>query len=266
MEPESRAALHISAGGDFSRLIEHALCARHQTTESACIAVASKIASDGPATAALTDLLARTEQTTRMVVPPATLVGAWSSFRKFDWVAVELPPQAERLRHVWLPGNIVHAKRLIAINRLPVEMPNKEPIALGIWAQFAHPRQRTGAWLSDERTGLAAEIALAVKPDLILLSGDWRGFPFLISSDDQIAAELAGLAVAQTRSKTPPENGGPWEQPLVQRATELSIGVKRPGQIDANIQWLGADDSRARAPFEKFACDLLARMGVTARG
>ena len=260
MRSERRAALRVTAGSSPSRLIE-----------SAVIAVLSAEATDSTVqrSQAGRDLLAicrRSSASVDAIAPPGNLATSWSAARKTEWKSVELSSRAERLRRVWLPAAIVDASKLIGLGTLPTQLSAREVIVLGTWAKFAHPRQRTGARVSDERSGLTAEIALAVKPDLLILVGEWRSLPFLIASNDQIAAELAGISFAQLKSKAPPETGGPWEQPLVQRATELGIGVNRPGLIDATISFDGADDAPTRAPFEAFASDLLARMGVAAHG
>jgi hypothetical protein len=131
---------------------------------------------------------------------------------------------------------------------------------------FAHPRQRTGARLSNARDGLTAEIALAIAPALILLLADWHGAPLLIASNDLIAAEVAGLAVQQRLQPSHDDPVGPWEHPIVQRATELELGALTPGQINAERLWVGDQSSPQKAKFDELAAAILARIGVRAKG
>lgn len=198
----------------------------------------------------------------RAVAPPDTTIGAWLATSRTRWKAIQAPGEANRLDRVWLPDAIVDAGSVIALNRLPRSDAARGAIAIGIWAKFAHPRQRTGAWMSDGRDGLTAEIARAVSPGLVLLTAEWRGVPLVIASDDQVAAELAGLAVQQLTKPPETEPIGPWEDPLVQRATELGFGVSHPGQIDAGCRWLGTSDGGQDVAFAGFADDCFARIGV----
>jgi hypothetical protein len=134
-----------------------------------------------------------------------------------------------------------------------------------MWARFAHPRQALGARLSSPRDGLTAEIALAVRPALVILSGTWSGCPLLIVSDDQVAAELAGIAYRQLATSDP-EPIGPWEHPLVQHATDLDLGIAMPSQIAPNIDWICARAEGDDHAFRDWAGELLARIGVESRG
>jgi hypothetical protein len=108
---------------------------------------------------------------------------------------------------------------------------------------------------------LTAEIALAASPALVLLFGAWEGHALLIASDDQIAAEVAGVALRQRTAGTE-GSGGPWEDPLEQHATELELGIALPSQIRPEITWQGVPGSAAEDRFREFAAWLLRRIGV----
>ena len=87
---------------------------------------------------------------------------------------------------------------------------------------------------------LVAGIHSVVSPALILLRGSLSHSPLLIATGDQIAAELAGRALGALQSDPDLHGAGPWEHPLVQRATELELGVTHPDRLRIVAKWLGA--------------------------
>jgi hypothetical protein len=162
-----------------------------------------------------------------------------------------------------LPAELVQATSILAVNGWSKAQSERTPVAIGIWAAFAHPRQRTGAAMSPHRDGLTAEIALAVQPALIALVGTYSDFQIALLTDDQIVAELAGrAAISIARGESDDEAVGPWEHPLIQHATELRLGVQIPAQIDASHAWVGTDHEETPAAFTRFAQVLAARIGV----
>ncbi len=68
---------------------------------------------------------------------------------------------------------------------------------------------------------------------------------FCVWSADLIAAELAGLAVWTAAQPSGHDRLGPWEDPVVQRATELDLGVQLPSDLTLLPAWVGssADDA-----------------------
>ena len=259
------ANLIISAGDDIS-IVLNSILDHHDWLSSSTVILAlahralhEQAGAPGPLVAAA---LKRRGISARVTLPPVTTAGAWLRSRQTKWIAIELLAPAGRLERVWLPASIEEASALIAISDLQPKQSPRDPIAIGIWARFAHPRQRTGAWLSDARDGLTAEIASAVRPGLILVFAKWRGFPLIVASDDQIAAELAGLAMQQLTGNPFEEQAGPWEDPLVQHATELMLGVQSPALITAGAIWTGDPTVPAASAFHSFASTMLARIGV----
>jgi hypothetical protein len=117
---------------------------------------------------------------------------------------------------------------------------------IAVWSRFTESRLRLGSSLSGHREGLAAEIALAFRPDAIVVTGELHGIPVAVAGNDQIAVELVARALASLISPNliPDVATGPWEAPLVQRATELGLGVTLPSQITLVPHWAGpASDS-----------------------
>ena len=197
----------------------------------------------------------------KLVVPPQPVVSVLSQVarRKSGLTRVDIRPRAERITSVWLPAHIVSAKTLVAVNDVRQDLAVRPALAIGLWSQFAGLWERIGVRLAKPDEGLAAEIALAVRPALILLVDSWRGLPVVISTSDQIAAELVGLAVRQARRAGEDDLIGPWQDPLVQRATELDLGVRSPEQLAIRMVIEGTNGSNDAATLGE---DVAARLGV----
>lgn len=152
--------------------------------------------------------------------------------RGSHWTDVDIDAGAQRLRSVKMPAALVGAQRLLAVNDLRGDNSIRPIVAIGLWALFAHPLVRAGARFAGARDGLTAEIALAVHPDrYVTIESDRKlGLTFAIVSADPIASELIVLALRQGRARVRGE--GPWEDPLIQAATELDLGARTFDQID----------------------------------
>jgi hypothetical protein len=200
-----------------------------------------------------------------LIAPPRATAAAWLRAAGKDWTEIDVSARAGHPARFMLPASLTTGDPIVAVNDLTVKRDRFGPIAIGIWSRFAHPRQRSAALVGDPREGTTAEIALAVSPALILLRGSLNERPLLIAASDQIAAELAGRALLDLRDADwNPEPIGPWEDPLVQRATELGLGVRIPSDIRAACVWLGGEDAPHRADFFAFSAELLGRIGVLA--
>jgi hypothetical protein len=178
---------------------------------------------------------------TQIVAPTKLAMSGWvrSARTRDPWAAVDVSARSDRLDVAWLRRELADATTLIVINEVAAGKVN-EPLVLGMWAMFAHPRQRIGALAGDDRTGLRAELAVAVQPSLAVLLGESHERPLVIVTQDQLAAELTGRALQSIDLPDPfGEAVGPWELPLIQRATELKIGIKLPLQLDIEAIWAG---------------------------
>ncbi len=151
------------------------------------------------------------------------------------WAEVDIDADAQRLRTVKMPAELAGAQRLYAINDLRAIGESRPVVAIGLWALFAHPVVRAGELFSGARDGLTAEIALAIHPDrYIVLDRDRTlGLAFVIETTDPIAADLIVLALRQGRARH--RGPGSWEDPLVQAATELDLGIRNYEEITIHV-------------------------------
>ena len=112
-----------------------------------------------------------------------------------------------------------------------VEVARHGPFVLDVPARFVHPRQRLRLVSDRERSGLTAEVASAVPISLIVVSLILPEGALVAATTDVIAAELVALALSERCLGSVRAYTGPWEDAVVQRATELGMGVLVPSAI-----------------------------------
>src|SRR5699024_2432245 len=105
------------------------------------------------------------------------------------------------------------------------------PFVLDVPARYVHPRQRLRLIADRERSGLLAEVASVVPIDLMLVALILPDGAFVAATTDRIAGELVALALSERCLGTSRSFTGPWEDPVVQRATEMQLGVLVPALI-----------------------------------
>jgi hypothetical protein len=216
---------------------------------------------DEPVARALCDALKRRDRLVETVAPlPAGLAG-WIGSRGRRWRSVDLHGRGNRLIDVKLLEELLNGAGIVVVNDLGRFDPKRPAIAIAVWAQFAHPRQRLGASLGDQASGLVAEIALAAPAAWYVIAGSWLGKPMAVVANDMIAAELVGLAIGQAQADPDRELSGPWEHPLVQRATELDLGVRLPSDVNFSAEWLGTNRELSAA-FLAFGASVAVRIGI----
>lgn len=251
---------YLFGGDDWSAVTASAADALPQTSSRlALLSVEAREQPDGPFLKSLLAAL-RARSGNFETLTASTAISGWLAARSRQWTEVDLSGRGDRLARATLPAALFEAEAVAAIVDLTSFNPKRPAIAIGLWAQFAHPRQRFGAVLGDQATGLVAEIALAAPAAIYFIAASWRGKPMLAVADDMIAAELIGLAIGQAQADPDLEPVGPWEQPLVQRAGDLGLGVRLPAQIEFAVEWLGSDG--LSDDFAQFGRTVAARIGV----
>jgi hypothetical protein len=171
---------------------------------------------------------------------------------------VDIDAVAPRLRTVRLPAALASAGAVVgAVDVRPLPGP-RPPIVIGMWARFAGPMQRLGARITPQREGILAEIDFAIRPALlIVLDRRLDDTLVAIAGADPVAVELVTLALRRVQRDSRLDQPGPWEDPLVQRATELGLGIDQPSQLLVELRTTG-DIVPDRMAFER----ALAGIGV----
>jgi hypothetical protein len=140
---------------------------------------------------------------------------------------------------------------------------DRPKIVIGLWKHLVAPGHRLGAAITPIREGLTAELALAVEPSMILVVDQvpWLNAWVAIMTTDQIAAELTGLASWQLRRTSADELPAPWEDPLVQRATELDLGVRLPSELALRLD-IEDDEALPRPQIQQWFDQFGRRLGT----
>ncbi|MBX3072221.1 MAG: hypothetical protein KF883_17085 [Thermomicrobiales bacterium] len=148
-------------------------------------------------------------------------------------IRVDVDAVAPRLRQIDLPAAVVEATHVVAAIDASGDATPRPDLVLGLWAKLVPARHRLAARLTGFRDGLTAEFLLARPPGQILILDrvERRGPLVAISGSDPIAIEVLSLAMRDVRRSTPSTAPGPWEDSLVQRATELGLGIPGPTLI-----------------------------------
>lgn len=147
-----------------------------------------------------------------------------------DWRDMPILAPGSRLQSALMPGSISNADyRVVTVD--VVEVARHGPFVLDLAARYVHPRQRLRVVADSARSEIAAEIAGAVRVDLNVVSLTLREGTFLAVTTDAIAAELVALALSERCIGSTRAFTGPWEDAVVQRATELELGVLLPSRI-----------------------------------
>lgn len=178
------------------------------------------------------------------------------------WTDVDIDARAQRLRSVRMPSPLVGNQRLLAVNDLRGNAESRPTIALGLWAEFAHPVVRMGARLGGTTDGLVAEIALAVHPDRYVLIDSLRqlGLTYVFATTDIMCAELVPLALRAERGRG--RSVGPWEDRLVQAATDLDLGARTSAEFDIEAVLSSTLSSEQRGRSESLISGAAELIGV----
>ena len=146
------------------------------------------------------------------------------------WREVRIEAPGAVIASVLLPNVLVgERQRIVAVD--VVEVARRGPFVLDVLARYVHPRQRLRLVADRQRSSLVAEVASAALPALSMVSLSLPGGALVAMTTDAIAAELVSLALAERCVGPARAFTGPWEDAVVQRATELRLGVALPAGI-----------------------------------
>lgn len=166
-----------------------------------------------------------------------------------DWRDVPVTVAGARVDSTLLPKTMPAAcHRIISVD--VVEVARHGPFVLDVMARYVHPRQRLRLVTDRARPELAAEVASAALPSLSVIRLSLPEGTLLAVSNDIIAAELVALALSERCIGSARSFTGPWEDAVVQRATELELGVLIPAGIRLQPTGTSAREAWADALIE----------------
>lgn len=178
-----------------------------------------------------------------------------------SWIDRPVPGESTAVSSIAWPQDIAQARHRIVVTDV-VEVARKGPFILDLPARFIHPRQRMKFLASGQRESLAAEVASSFSIDLMAIYMSHREGVVLAVTTDPIAAELTALAMSELCTGAPRSFTGPWEDPVVQRATELEMGVLLPNRI----RIITDGPNRADHWAQRVVDHVHLRLGVAKRG
>lgn len=227
-----RAIITLWADKDFRAAIEHAVQPRSTHFSSSVAILPSSMDSKDPFARFVEGSLP--ENTLPYIVLPLSGSAAHRAFFTptvlGNWIDRPVRATDAAVSSITLPREVAQANHRIVVTDV-VEVARTGPFVLDLPARYIHPRQRMRLLTSGERAALAAEVASAVAADLFVICLAQREGIVVAVTTDVIAAELTALAMSELSYGSPRSFGGPWEDAVVQRATELQLGVLMPSSI-----------------------------------
>lgn len=170
------------------------------------------------------------------------------------------------LSHVTARSAVANASSLVGVVTIPVPEPRRVgPLAIGMWTRFIEPKIAWPLLFPTRRERRTADVAslfqLRVRANVVI--NETKGYVVLMFSTDLIAAELAGLALLSRSHDSAVAQVAPWEDPVVQRATEFDLGVTLPDDILLRpLLAIHKPDDRDLTTFADLGAVVRARLGI----
>lgn len=167
-------------------------------------------------------------------LPTGVLRGKRSVWRA---TGLSLPDKPDR--RVLLPIRLLDADAVLYVSHVNA-VARTGPFQLDLLSRYLHPRHRVRHLVDPDRADLAAEVNLVLRPDWCIVGCDVPPGVIAITRD-LVAGELVALCLAERFFDRRAEFASPWEDRVVQRATELELGARAPGEIRVEIAGEGTN-------------------------
>ena len=161
----------------------------------------------------------------------------------------------EVITTVVLPGRLVDSECLWSITDIDA-VSGRGPYVLDLPARYTDTTTRLRIVASKRRAEIAVAILQARPFERQVLVRHFPSFEFIAICDDPIAAELLALSLVDEDLTRDHQVAGPWEDDLVQRATELDLGARLPRDI--TVETTGPRDGPVPATLGR----ILGRIGI----
>lgn len=147
------------------------------------------------------------------------------------WREVVIERADAVLKKVALPAELMQSRQRILICDLD-RVAARGPFVLDVLGRYLHPRDRIRVLATSQRQQSLAEVNLALPGASALICMSVDGGTLAAMTSDPILGELIALALSELKIDRDVGFTGPWEDPIVQRATELELGVRLPNEIE----------------------------------
>lgn len=155
------------------------------------------------------------------------------------WKGANLAVPDKPHHEMLLPIRLLEADTVLFVTHINA-VARTGPFLLDLLSRYVHPRHRLRQLADRDRAGLAVEVNLALQPGWCVVGCDVP--PGIVTiSRDLIAGELIALCLAERFFDRQAGFASPWEDRVVQRATELELGARTPGEIGIELASEGMD-------------------------
>lgn len=211
-----------------------------------------------PLFSAVRDELRTSQVTSHLMLPPhpaAALIGRTGRSSGGAWQAVELQAPGVPPSRITIPAWLGGPKSIWTVTDVDA-VGGTGPYVLDLLARYVHPRTRLRQLASRRRSDAVVDVNLVAAPSRCVVGKLLGNTKLVAIVNDPIAAELFALSLADEDLAPERAVTGPWEDRVVQRATELELGVQIPQQIVLKL--VTTPGVSVRTALER----ILARMGV----
>jgi hypothetical protein len=204
------------------------------------------------------DFLRKLHVSSRLILPAnpiSELIRLGSGADDVQWRSVTYAPSHSASQTIRLDSRLLSGKPLWTVTDVDA-VRGGGPFVLDLLARYVHPVSRFRFLGRQAQADAVVDVNLAVHITTSVIGKEFGTFALVGVTSDPIAAELLALAIAD--EDLPPDHSviGPWEDRVVQRATELELGVRIPQELSLSI--IGAATVATRAVIERVS----GRIGV----
>jgi len=187
--------------------------------------------------------------------PAAALIGRATPSHGSTWIDAEIRAPDVPATSIRIPARLNGPEAIWTVTDVDA-VGGAGPYVLDLVARYAHPRTRLRQLISRRRSDAVVDVNLVVRPSRCVVSKAFGETVVVGVVNDPIAAELFALALADEDLAPGRSVTGPWEDRVVQRATELEIGVPIPQHL--SIDLVTTPGAAVRTVLER----VLARIGI----
>jgi hypothetical protein len=189
------------------------------------------------------------------VNPLAALAHLGRGKRIAHWCTVNITLPDKPPGTVCLPAQMIGENPVWTVTDVDA-VSGRGPFVLDLIARYVHPILRVQLLASSSRADDAVDVNLVVRISVSVIGKMVGSFAMVGVTSDPIAAELFAMALADEDLAVNRAVVGPWEDRVIQRATELELGVRIPQ--DLSISLAGEISQPAREAVER----IVRRFGV----
>lgn len=185
-----------------------------------------------PVAAAVRTVLRARDVESHLLIP-ASVTAALTNVRlspTAGWVRAQVRPPDVPSSSIELPARLAGIPLIWSVTDIDA-VRGRGPYVLDLIARYLHPVSRLKLLASPRREDAVVDVNLIASPARCVIGMRIDGSAIAASVDDPIAGELVALALADELMATGQSATGPWEERVVQRATELQLGIRIPADV-----------------------------------